>query len=103
MIARRLPLTPPARHAVPCRAPRRQASRAAILGALSRLLPHSLPFGLAPPGSPSPAERLTGFVDGQIAKFQLRVAAKAQEHLAETRWFWQRGLESFAANFRCVL
>jgi hypothetical protein len=80
----------------------RQASRTAILALFAKLLPHSLPFGLTKPGSPAPAVLLTGFVDGQIAKFQARVTAKAAEHRAETRWWWQRRLDTFASNFRCV-
>jgi hypothetical protein len=80
----------------------RQASRTAILALISKLLPSSLPFGLSKPGSPAPAVLLTGFVDSQIAKFQSRVTAKAAEHRAETRWWWQRRLDTFAANFRWV-
>ncbi|WIA38664.1 hypothetical protein OEZ86_001971 [Tetradesmus obliquus] len=78
----------------------RQASRTAILALLSKLLPSSLPFGLSKPGSPAPAVLLTGFVDSQISKFQVRVSAKAAEHRAETRWWWQRRLDTFSANFR---
>jgi hypothetical protein len=85
---------------LPLLLPCRQASRTAILALFAKLLPHSLPFGLTKPGSPAPAVLLTGFVDGQIAKFQARVTAKAAEHRAETRWWWQRRLDTFALNFR---
>lgn len=67
---------------------------------ITKLLPSRLPFlsnGHAPP-----AELLIGFVDNQIAKFQVRVTAKAAEHRAETRWWWQRRVDKFAAHFRWV-
>jgi membrane protein YqaA with SNARE-associated domain len=78
----------------------REASRSTILGLFTKLLPSRLPLGLCKPGSAPPAELLKGFVDHQIAKFQVRVTAKAAEHRAETRWWWQRTMEKFAANFR---
>jgi hypothetical protein len=78
---------------------RRQASRNAILHAVARLLPSSLPFGLSRHHD-SPAEALMHLIDSQIGKFQARVTAKAQEHRAETRWWWQRRLDTFVANFR---
>ncbi|KAF8059178.1 hypothetical protein HT031_005350 [Scenedesmus sp. PABB004] len=78
----------------------RQASRNAIISLLGAALPRSLPAGLAPPGSPPPAEMLARFVDGQIARFQARVAAKAAEHRAETRWWWQRWLDAVAGHVR---
>lgn len=80
----------------------RQASRSAILAAIGTLLPSKVPFGLGKPDSPPPAVLLTSFVDSQIARFQARVTAKAAEHRAETRWWWQRRLDTFAANFRWV-
>lgn len=64
------------------------------------MLPSKVPFGKA--DSPPPAELLTRFVDNQIAKFQARVTAKAAEHRAETRWWWQRRVDKFAAHFRWV-
>lgn len=76
----------------------RQASRTAILRAFSHLLPSSLPFGLSA-GHAAPADALIAFVDRQIAVFQARVTAKAAAHRAETRWWWQRRLDTFAANF----
>eukprot|EP00878_Enallax_costatus_P006050 GHUV01006346.1.p1 GENE.GHUV01006346.1~~GHUV01006346.1.p1 ORF type:complete len:425 (+),score=83.33 GHUV01006346.1:975-2249(+) len=78
----------------------RQASRSAILALIGKLLPSRLPFGLSKADSAPPAELLTGFVDNQIAKFQARVTAKAAEHRAVTRWWWQRRVDKFAAHFR---
>jgi hypothetical protein len=80
--------------------PHRKASREAILAGISTLLPSHVPFGLAPEDSPPPAQLLHTFVDNQIAKFSARVTKRAAEHRAETRWFWQRSWEAFAANFR---
>jgi hypothetical protein len=77
----------------------RQASRTAILHGIAALLPSSLPFGLGGAHA-SPADALMHFVDGQIAKFQARVTAKAAEHRAETRWWWQRQLQTLGANFQ---
>jgi len=84
----------------------RSASREAILSTISALLPHRWPWipvqTAAADGYLTPAQQLHGFVDGQIAKFQARVTAKAAEHRADGRWFWQRAWERFRANFRDV-
>lgn len=74
-----------------------------VLNVIGSLLPSHLPPPFAKPGSPSTSQLLHQLVDGQIAKFQARVTAKAAEHRAETRWFWQRAVEGFASNFRWVV
>jgi len=70
----------------------RKTSRAAILSIITKLLPSRLPFGLSKP-SELLEELLTGFADGQLAKFQARVTAKADQHRAESRWWWRRLFE----------
>lgn len=66
---------------------------------ITALLPSTLPFGLSK-NHASSGEWLQHLVDSQLAKFQARVTAKAAEHRAETRWWWQRRLDTFTANFR---
>jgi hypothetical protein len=82
-----------------CPSHHRKASRTAILSGITKLLPSRLPFGLSQPDSPAPAELFTRLVDSQLAKFQARVTAKADQHRQETRWWWRRMFDNFAANF----
>jgi len=81
--------------------PCRQASRTAILRVLTALMPARVPFGFSHYHD-SPAEWLTTMVDRQIARFQASVTARAAEHRAQTRWWWQRRWDKLAVNFRCV-
>lgn len=80
---------------------RRQASRTAILRVLTALMPTHVPFGFSQYNN-SPAEWLTAMVDRQIGRFQASVTARAAEHRAETRWWWQRRWDKLAVNFRCA-
>lgn len=74
-----------------------QATRDALLAGLGSLLPSHLPG--AAPGAPPPAAALKAFVDGQIARFQGRVAASAAEHRLEARWWWTRASDYARAHF----
>lgn len=69
----------------------RQASRDALLAAISSVLPSHLPG--AAPGAAPPAASLKRFVDLQISKFQSRVVASAELHRSESRWWWSRAAD----------
>ncbi|KIY95916.1 hypothetical protein MNEG_12045 [Monoraphidium neglectum] len=75
----------------------RQASRDALLAAVTSILPRRLPG--AKPGAQPPAAALRSLVQSQIARFQARVVASAAEHRSETRWFWTRAGDYLGTHF----